>query len=78
MFQLARYVESAAFFNQSGCQGAIVHPHICDTNPHGHPTSNDDHGLFGRSKTLLVLLLSMVVSILLFIDPIPPTKRPID
>ena len=54
------YIQSNSFFNSSGCQGEILHPNTCSTDPLAHPVINKDNGTFGRSKLMLIIVLSIV------------------
>jgi len=53
------YVNSPSFFNSSGCRGHVLRKGTCTTDPIANPP-NTNHGVFGRSKLMLITMLAIV------------------
>ena len=54
-------VNTPSFFNASGCVGRVVHAGICTSDPLAHPAASaSDDGAFGRSRSALIISLSLV------------------
>ena len=53
-------VNAPSFFNSSGCRGRVLRKGTCTTDPLANPPNNTDHGMFGRSKLILMSMLSIV------------------